>query len=350
MQMRTTIPVMRAGGQDQPKVFAGTYQTVRQLTVPVTELTAKKPSAHYAHQVAKVKNFHYLVQRDFSGAKKTNAQKELPPYIRQQLNASGLWTGPVWKFDVWLPQALKEASYDASTGLATYEIDPVNMGFLLDGESRCYALETMYLHEFDEENQRALLDIPIIVQLYDGISPERAAQHFADVNGQGVGITPNLLLGHDLRDPWMRVTRKVFADLGIPLEQEARQVKVSSDKVLTVLTVLAVRTMVAAVARGIGAVGYGAGPIPEEVEGEAVNFDRLQDAATQWLRHIFSRWAPRPSATRAWSSGRCPCSPRSPLLAARTTRATCRDSSTPRTSLSRSRTGRPGSAGMMALA
>jgi hypothetical protein len=77
----------------------------------------------------------------------------------------------------------------------------------------------------------------------------------------------------------------VFVDLGIPVEEEARQVKAASDKVLTVV---AARGMVAAVARAIGAVAYGGGAIPDEVEGKPVDFDRLSTAATTWLSHVFS--------------------------------------------------------------
>ena len=41
----------------------------------------------------------------------------------------------------------------------------------------------------------------VAVQIYDGIPVERAAQHFRDTNGLGVGIKAALLLGHDYDNP-----------------------------------------------------------------------------------------------------------------------------------------------------
>ena len=78
----------------------------------------------------------------------------------------------------------------------------------------------------------------VAVQIYDGIPVERAAQHFRDTNGLGVGINAALLLGHDYDDPWTNTTRKVFAELGVPLEEQSRQVK-SKDLVLRAVPVSA---------------------------------------------------------------------------------------------------------------
>ncbi|MDD7940449.1 DNA sulfur modification protein DndB [Actinomycetospora lutea] len=281
--MRQTITAMQTGGLDQPKVFVGNYQQVRMLTVPVTELVGRKPSPQFAHQVGRISGLHGMIQRDFKGAKRVNATRDLPDYVNQNLMPDGTWIGPVWKFDIWLPAPLI-AGEELIAGVQEYDVDPFNMGFLLDGESRCYALESMYLAEQDEKRLRALLEVPLVIQVYDGLDADRAAQHFADLNGQGVGITPNLTLSHDIRDPWTKVARRVFNDLDIPLEHEARQVRRASDKVLTML---GARTMVAAVARGVSAVSYGAGPIPGDVEGQRVDFDRLYSAAVAWLGYVF---------------------------------------------------------------
>lgn len=282
--LRTTIQAMRAGGQDTPKITTGTFNDLRSLTVPVTELVARKPSPTYQHMVDGIRPIRDLVQRDMSGAKATNAKTKLPAYIDRKLAPSGQWTGPIWPFTLWLPDAL-EAQGDSSGALTDYQLDPTNLGFYLDGESRAFALETMILEEDDPDRRKALMNIPVTVQIYDGISVERAAQHFRDTNGLGVGITSALLLGHDYEDRWMEVTRKVFAELGVPLEEQARQVKATSP---AVLTVVAARAMVAAVARGINAVQYGAGSIPTTTEREEIDFTKLESAATTWLGHVFT--------------------------------------------------------------
>jgi hypothetical protein len=282
--LNTTISAMTAGGKDTPKITTGTVNDLRALTVPVTELVAKKPSPTYRHVVEEIRPIRDLVQRDMSGAKSTNAKTKLPAYIERKLSHTGEWSGPVWSFTLWLPDALRRRNQEEEP-LGQYELDPTNLGFFLDGESRAYSLERLVLEEDDPERRRALLDIPVAIQVYDGIPVERAAQHFRDTNGLGVGITSALLLGHDYEDPWMDVTRKVFAELGIPLEEQARQVKANSP---AILTVVAARAMVAAVARGIGAVQYGAGAIPTEIDGQPVNFTKLESAAVAWLNQVFS--------------------------------------------------------------
>jgi DNA sulfur modification protein DndB len=288
LNLSTTIMAMPAGGADSPKTTTGTVRDLQALTIPITEMIAKKPSASYRYAVEEIASVRDLVQRDMTGAKGANARTKLPDYIAKRLDGSGRWTGPVWTFTVWLPQALEDMTGEGTT--RSYRLEHSNRGFCLDGESRGYSLEKMILEEPDPRRREALLNIPIFLNIYDGIDAVTAAQHFRDINGLGVGINASLLLGHDYADPWMRVTRKVFADLGVGIEEEGRQVKAASDKVLTVV---AARGMVAAVARGISAVTYGGGAIPEvEIDEDnnkrPVDFERLTTAATTWLTHVFS--------------------------------------------------------------
>lgn len=287
LNLSTTITAMPAGGVNGPKTTTGTVRDLQALTIPISELIAKKPSASYRYAVEEIANVRDLVQRDMTGAKGTNARTKLPDYITKRIDAGGRWTGPVWTFTIWLPQPLEDLSGEGNQGRTTrdYRLEHSNRGFCLDGESRGYSLEKMILDEPDPRRREAMLNIPIFLNIYDGIDATTAAQHFRDINGLGVGINASLLLGHDYADPWMRVTRKVFAELGIGIEEEGRQVKAASDKVLTIV---AARGMVAAVARGISAVTYGGGAIPEEVEGKSVDFERLTTAATTWLTHVFS--------------------------------------------------------------
>src|SRR5271155_3569350 len=129
--LKTIIQAMRAGGTDTPKIMTGTFTDLRALTVPVTELVAKKPSPTYQHVVEEIRPIRDLVQRDMSGAKATNAKTKLPIYVGRKLTHSGQWTGPVWNFIIWLPDSLEPAG-DENDPVMTYQHDPTNLGFFLD--------------------------------------------------------------------------------------------------------------------------------------------------------------------------------------------------------------------------
>ena len=155
--LRTIIQAMRAGGMDTPKITTG-INDLRALTVPVTELVARKPSPTYQHLVDDIRPIRDLVQRDMSGAKATNAKTKLPLYIGKKLSPTGEWMGPVWTFTIWLPDQL-EAEGSGDEVLTNYQLDPTNLGFYLDGESRGLSLETMILAEEDPDRRKALMNI-----------------------------------------------------------------------------------------------------------------------------------------------------------------------------------------------
>ena len=75
---------------------------------------------------------------------------------------SGEWLGPVWTFTLWLPTGLTPVN-DAEAPLGEFAVDPTNLGFFLDGESRAFALELCALDAADPARRRALLDIPVAV-------------------------------------------------------------------------------------------------------------------------------------------------------------------------------------------
>ncbi len=101
-----------------------------------------------------------------SGAKVTNAKTKLPAYIGRKLSPAGKWTGPVWPFTLWLPDAL-EAEENSSGVLTNYRLDSTNLGFYLDGESRAFAPEMMILEEEDPDRRKALMSIAVTAVIYD---------------------------------------------------------------------------------------------------------------------------------------------------------------------------------------
>lgn len=272
---------MAPSGTGSPKVAITNVKELRELTVPVRQLIAPKPDAHFKFLVESISGIRNLTQRDMTGAKKANAEKQLPEYIDKRLDGNGAWNAPTWAITIWLPQPMTPVEGRSDV----FERDSSNLGFCLDGESRAYALEVMIDNEEDPNRRNQLLNIPLVLTIYDAIDDQTAAQHFRDINGLGVGISQNLLLAHDFDDKWMQTTLKIFKELGIGIEAEGRQVKKSSNKILTAV---AARTMVAAVARGIGAVAYGGGAIPRTVDGVEVDFEKLHSAASTWLSYVFA--------------------------------------------------------------
>ena len=282
------VTAMKAGGVDGPKATVGSYQDARNLIVPVHELLAKKPSPQFRHDVERVRPMRDIVQRDMEGKKLTNAKRDIPEYVRRHIDDNGQWTGPVWDVVIWMQDALVPVG-EPSGPIGQYQINPTRLGFCLDAESRMFGLEEEFINADSDEYRLAVLNVPLTLKIYDGIPLERAAQHFRDTNGLGVGINAAVLLGHDYEDPYMGVTNNVFGSLGIPLEGQKRQV---SERSSAVMTVVQARTMVAAIAHGIGAVGFGAGRIPDKVDGIEVDFDKLRDAATTWLKEVFTQIPP----------------------------------------------------------
>jgi hypothetical protein len=306
---RAIVTAMRCGGTDNPLAFVGTFASLQQLIVPVHEMVARRPSPGFRHDVERLRPLREAVQRDMSGSKMTNARRDLPVYIKDKAALTALthngWSGPVWTATLWLPKPLElyRGGVDAQDLVTEYLLDPTEKGFCLDMESRAFALEDLLNSAETPEMRRAILDIPLIFLVYDGIDIKRAAQHFRDINGLGIGINASVLLSHDWGDPYMQVTRDVFGRLGLELEEQMRQVSARSEAIMTVVQA---RTMVSAVAHGITAVSFGARRIPTDVDGKPVDFGQLTSAATLWLGKVFTELRPEDFKDRSLVLGSAP--------------------------------------------
>lgn len=228
--------------------------------------------------VDQLRDLHELVQRDFAGEKKANAQGALAEYMRHDwLNkdTSRPANGFMGPFIVYFRDKL-QVTPDNRAHITS-------KGMFLDGESRGEAALFNIERMTDDEIER-LLHRPVTIHIVHGIdNPEIVAKYFADVNGRGVKVNPNLTAMRDFTDQYTRITQIVFAELGIELETRQRQVRAKSDAVLTGLQA---RLMVAAIARGVAVVQYGAKAIPDE----GVDFPKLRSAAKAWLTQVFTRF------------------------------------------------------------
>jgi hypothetical protein len=159
----------------------------------------------------------------------------------------------------------------------------ISKGIFLDGESRGEGLLTNIERLSDTEVEQ-LLDKRVSVQIVHGIQdPKVIKKYFADVNGKGIGVNPNLMTMADYTDPYAEITKRVFDSLGFKLETKQRQAPAKSDALMTGLQA---RLMVGAIAKGVGVVQFGSKAIPTE----GVNFDKLETTAHTWLGQVFARF------------------------------------------------------------
>lgn len=231
---------------------------------------------------------HDLIQRDLAGRKASNAKNELRDYIEDEwIPEDGVGVLP--PMVLYLPDRLENTSLEGCYGMARYELPAGKKALILDGESRVESkLHIIEDPEVPAEVVDALLGKRIPVLFHHGIDVASARKYFADINGKGVGINPNLLVSADLTDPWVERARDLFGSLGIGIEEESRQVSVTNPAVLTMIQA---RTMFASVAHGVAAVSFGSKRIPNSVGGTAVDFDRLEAAARKHFERLFDHFS-----------------------------------------------------------
>jgi hypothetical protein len=273
-----TLPIIPV--DDHEAVTVMTVRDILEVGVPARNFLAKaKLNPLEQREVDKLRDLHSVIQRDFAGAKKTNAKGPLADYIQQQWlpESNGRpRAGFLGMFILCFPQALP---IDEDGDVATVH----QKGIFLDGESRGDGLLTNVERLSDTEVEQ-LLDKKVAVLVVHGIEdPKVVAKYFADVNGKGVGVNPNLVAMADFTDPFGEVAKQVFDSLGLELETRQRQVGAKSPALMTGLQG---RLMVAAIAKGVGVVQYGAKPIPAD----DVDFDKLKEVALKWLGLVFDRF------------------------------------------------------------
>lgn len=260
--------------------------TVRDLLDIVIPARSFAPNAKIdpieRRMVERLRDLHALIQRDFSGEKKRNAQGLLADYIRDEWLGSngGPTSGFFGPFIAYFPEKITvNADED---GIATAHLS--SKGVFLDGESRGESLLVNVERLDDDARVDKLLQKPVALHIIHGIDDVKViAKYFADVNGKGVKVNPNLVAMADYTDPFAEIAKRLFAHLDIELETRQRQVRASSPAVLTGLQA---RMMVAAVAKGVGAVQYGAKPIPTD----GIDVGKLEEIAESWLSRVFSTY------------------------------------------------------------
>lgn len=225
-----------------------------------------------------MRELHELIQRDLTGQKLRNARGDLARYLVEEWlddSDDGPGSGVMGPFIVVTPTPLplQEDGMLELRGSHKFIIE--------DGESRGEAfLWLLEQGELSAEQEEALLFKRITMVIHHGVPVDTAGKWFADINGKGVGVNANLIVARDITDPYREVAERAFDRLDVPLEREARQVRVSHPEVFTVLQA---RLAVTAMAKGPSAVSFGAGRIPPN----GTDFDVLEEAAVAWFEHVF---------------------------------------------------------------
>tara|TARA_B100001123_G_scaffold1412_1_gene1999 strand:+ start:2265 stop:3506 length:1242 start_codon:yes stop_codon:yes gene_type:complete len=277
------------------KSFATTL-TVREVLDLVLPGRAFLPRAKNdpikKRMVEDLEPFHDVIQRSLTGRKLKNSKEGLKNYVLEQWvpkDGSGILPPLV----IWFRKQIEVRWFDNSEcrPLLQAVIPPGVMGLALDGESRIeaflYAIEEASGDKIDE-----LLTKRLSVTVLHDTPPEKASKWFADINGRGSGVNPNLLIARDYTDRWAQLAIDTFEELKIDLEKQKRQVSARSSAVISAMQA---RTMTAAIGLGLSAVTYGSKEIPtKNAKDEDIidDWGRFENAVKVWLRDVFEKFPP----------------------------------------------------------
>ncbi len=221
--------------------------------------------------------------------KYNNAIGELLRYVQGPFLDNPPRTGALPPFILYAPELMsgeQREDFNAHMGgeFFRYDVDPGVKFMLADGESRHLAIDlslapTSRLSGSRREKLKSTL---VTVEIIHGIPAEDMGQLFADFNGKGVTLTRNEVEGKDLRDPWTRAAKEIFAKLNVPLQGSGRQitlVAMAENKHLLVGHAIA---MVRAI--GLGSYHQAVSSSShEDVIKDPAKYQKLVDAGVEWF-------------------------------------------------------------------
>jgi len=221
--------------------------------------------------------------------KYNNAIGELLRYVQGPFLDNPPLTAALPPFILYRPEPMQGdqmPEFNAHMGgeFFVYEIDPSIKFMLADGESRHLAIDlslapTSRLSGSRREKLKSTL---VTVEIINGIPAQDMGQMFADFNGKGVTLTRNEVEGKDMRDPWTRAAKEIFAELNVPLQDSGRQITAVAMAENKHLLVGHAITMVRAVGLGsfTKAVSSSA---HDDVIKDPVQYEKLLNAGIEWF-------------------------------------------------------------------
>ncbi len=218
-----------------------------------------------------------------------NATGELQKYIEGPFLDTPPLEATLPAFTIYFPEPLegeelKEFNARMGGEFHLYTLDTSKKAMEADGESRLLAIRralsaSSKLSGTRQEKLRATL---VSVDVIHGVPASAMGQMFADLNGKGVTLTKNEVEGLDIRDPWTKATKEIFAELKVPLETTGRQVTAVSQAEHKHLIIGQAVTMV----RGLGLGGFSkavSATSYEDVIKDQKDYERLVEAGVSWF-------------------------------------------------------------------
>ena len=231
------------------------------------------------------------VQRLTPTPKMKNTTGPLRDYLLQQFAVSpeeafGVLPGFV---AVW-PERMKEREAPITvTGLLNpwviYDYGHLGRGALADGECRHQAgLDINADTTVPAALKDKLLNRPVTLEVFHGVSATWAAQMFVDLNFEGTRVDNITKANIDPRNKWISVTKDIFDELRIGFATTGRQLTTSHQSMGQWILLTHAEQMVKAIVLG----PYKAltkAKKPESWEG--VDFEKLHAAGVAWFGEIF---------------------------------------------------------------
>lgn len=236
-----------------------------------------------------------------------NATGELQKYIEGPFLDTPPLEATLPAFTIYFPESLEgeemATQFNARMGgeFHLYTLDTSKKAMEADGESRLLAIRRLLsasskLSGTRQEKLRATL---VSVDVIHGVPTSAMGQMFADLNGKGVTLTKNETEGLDIRDPWIKATKRIFDQLDVPLVTSGRQVTAVDQAEHKHLII----GQAVAMARGLGLGSFSkavSATSREDVIKDQKDLDRLVEAGASWFGAVLDHFGAEtmPDGTR----------------------------------------------------
>lgn len=225
-----------------------------------------------------------------------NATKELLRYVQGPFLDRPPLTAALPSFVVYCPETLageQHADFNAHMGgeFYLYELDPAQKFMIADGESRHLAMELSLAptSKLSGSRREKLKSTLVTVEIIHGIPPADMGQMFADLNGKGIPLTRNEVDALDVRDPWARAAKEIFAALNVPLMGSGRQITAVARAENKHLLVGQAITMVRALGLGTFSKAVSSSTYEEAIK-EEKDYDKIVKAGIEWFGAILDHF------------------------------------------------------------
>lgn len=229
-------------------------------------------------------------------AKYRNSTGELLKYIQGPFLDRPPLTAALPAFVLYCPETLNGellADFNAHMGgeFFTFDIDPTRKFMIADGESRHLAVELSLApnSKLSGSRREKLKGTLITVEIIHGIPPQAMGQMFADLNGKGITLSKNEVLGLDVRDPWARAAKEIFHELKVPLMTSGRQITAVAMAENKHLLVGHAITMVRALGLGSYSKAVSSSAYEEAIK-DPKAYDKLVKAGVSWFGTILDHF------------------------------------------------------------